>query len=491
MRPSLESFQRQFILTQVDGPAPSNFIADDFGDWRLLTHPQLGRFRVCDRDGRRLGWLLGEAIDVANRAFIAGDVRLDLTLEGEGPAALSRIAEIVKEWAGWYLLVLAHPRLDCLMTDSGARLPCFFDETTGTVASCPALIMGIDAYERELRRDLLAAVNIDGKGWLPFGLTAIPHIRRVLPRHRLRLGDLTVERVWPARPIAVDTEHGHLVEAIARRMKAVIDIVIEPDGALLPLTAGHESRMLLALSRAHASRLRAFTLMNPRAEVDHKVARQVAAIAGIPHQTLTRIRSSEDERQAWLMRTGHVVGDENPRHFNTLRSLDTRLPVLSGVGGWRPLPASYWRGDTCTDRTISPCSLLRRLDMPQHPMLLEAAKCWLQSVDQFDLPGKLDLAYIELRLGCWGASPPFGPSFIYRDYCPFVQTTVIELTLALPREFRRDKRLGYEIIAREWPELLRLPFNRLPGMGHYVFVVKKAADPDRVRRKIRLLMASV
>jgi hypothetical protein len=126
--------------------------------------------------------------------------------------------------------------------------------------------------------------------------------------------------------------------------------------------------------------------------------------------------------------------------------------------------------------------------MPQHPTLARAASRWLRSAEHFDTFLLLDLAYIELRLGCWGAAPPFGPDFVYRDFCPLIETTVFELTLSLPREFRRSHRLAPALIAQEWPELLRLPFNRLPGLAHYVTIAKKATDPDRIRRRVRRLM---
>jgi hypothetical protein len=487
-KPSLDSFQRQFILTRKEGPAPASFIADDVGDWRLLRHPTLRSSRIYDQHGAQLGWILGEPINVAAQAMMSHDIRLDVTIGGDKPTALSMIESIVKEWAGWYLLVLAHPGLHSVMTDCGARLPCFFDETTGMVASSPALIMGIEVYVRELRRDLLTSVDIDGKGWFPFGITALPGIRRVLPNHRLNLRTFTIERVWPTGSITVDVEHEHLVAAIAHRIKSVINIVMEPEGAILPLTAGHESRTLLALSRTCAGQLSAVTLIIPGAPVDYKIASKLAAIAGVPHVSLAPIRSSEEERQAWLTRTGHVVGDDNPRHFNTWRSLGPKRPGLTGLGG-EVARAFYWLGSDRSDGAIDSTSLLGRLDMPQHPTLLEAAKRWLQSVDQFDLFTKLDLAYIELRLGCWGAPPPFGPDFVYRDFCPFIQRAVFEPMLALPHEFRRKQKLASEIIAREWPDLLRFPFNRLPGLGHYASLARKMTDPARIRRKLRRLLA--
>jgi hypothetical protein len=109
---------------------------------------------------------------------------------------------------------------------------------------------------------------------------------------------------------------------------------------------------------------------------------------------------------------------------------------------------------------------------------------------RFDLFTKLDLAYIELRLGCWGAAPPFGPDFVSRDFCPFIQKALFEWMLALPHEFRRNQKLASEIIGREWPDLLRTPFNRLPGLAHYISLAKKATEPERIRRKVRRLMAN-
>jgi hypothetical protein len=486
--PGLDSFQRQFVLTRRDGAASPGFIADDLGGWRLLRHPALRSFRVYGDDGARLGWVLGEPIDVPAQALLSGDIKLDVTVGSDNPAAVSIISDKMKDWAGWYLLVLPHSTFDCILTDAGARLPCFYDETTGVVTSSPALVMGTQAYERELRRDLLAAVDIDGKGWLPFGLTALPGFKRVLPNHRLRLGDLTTARLWPTHPVAVQTSPAALVIDIAQRLKAVIAALIEPDGAWLPLTAGRESRTLLALSRPFIGQFDAYTLMVPGTEVDAKTAAKLSAIAGVPHRPLPIIKSAEDERQAWLSRTGHVVGDENPRLWNTFRSLGSKRPALTGLGG-EVARAFYWLGSDRAGDSIDAPSLLRRLDMPQHPTLLAGANAWLQTLQEFDLFAVLDLAYIELRLGCWGAPPPFGLDFVYRDFCPYIQKGIFESMLALPHSFRRSQKLATEIIGREWPELLSIPFNRLPGFAHYISLAKKATNTGRVRRKLRRLIA--
>ncbi|MGE0118020.1 MAG: hypothetical protein AB7S71_02115 [Dongiaceae bacterium] len=485
----LDSFQRQFVLTRREVPVPPAFLTEDLGDWRLSRHPELHSVRVHDQGGAQLGWLLGEPIDVTAQSMMSHDLRLGVTTTSGTKPELSAIAGAVKNWAGWYLLVLVHPQLDCIITDSGARLPCFYDENSGAIASSPALITGIEAYERELRTDLLAAVDIDGKGWLPFGLTASPGFKRVPPNHRLHLGDLTTTRVWPAGPVVVQTSHEGPVKDIAGRLKAVIATLMEPEGAWLPLTAGRESRTLLALSRAHIGNLHAYTLLVPGTEVDGAIAAKLASIAGIPHHPLALIKSTEPQRQAWLTRTGHVVGDENPRLFNTFGLLGSKRPALTGLGG-EVARAFYWLRDDRSDGTIDPSSLLRRLDMPQHAALLEAAKRWLESLDHFDLFTKLDLAYIEQRLGCWGAPPPFGLDFVYRDFCPFIQQAIFEAMLALPHEFRRSQKLASEIIGQEWPELLQLPFNRLSGLAHYVSLAKKATDPARIRRKLRRLIAS-
>jgi hypothetical protein len=463
-----DSFQRQFLLTQRDGP--SCFLAEQLGTWTLYRHPTLPCVRALDPSGRQIGWLLGEAID---EDFLTTEVRLD-------PA---RLAAVARRWHGWFLLVL--PELDIVLTDCAARLPCFYDSRTGCIASSPALIMGIEAYLDALDRDLLNAVDIDGMGWLPFGLTAVPQVRRVPPSHRLRLSDLAVERYWPTAPIKIG-DASALSLAIAERLKRVIHTIARDAGAMLPLTAGQDSRLILALTGD--LEVVAMTLSHGLSQNDVAVAARLAAIAGIPHQIRPVLASTEEERQAWLLRTGHVVGGRNPRQFRSQQSTAPGVPVLTGLGG-EVTRGFYWKRTDKPEARINAPSLLGRLGMPQRPLLVDAADKWLSTVADFDLMTQLDLAYIEQRLGCWGASSQFGPDFVYRDFCPLIDPVVFDLTLALPHEFRRRRSLATAIIAQARPELLAVPINRPPPLARIRAFARKVADPERIRRKVRQLLA--
>jgi hypothetical protein len=428
---------------------------------------------VHDLRGDQIGWLIGEPIDLPN--FIAGEVRLD-------PSAL---IETIRRWHGWFLVIL--PKLGLVLTDCSSRLPCFYDTETGQIASSPALIMGIDRYRKALDRDLLKAINIDGHGWLPFGLTAISHIRRVLPSHRLSLSDLSTQRYWPTEPVPENANTDRLINLIASRISASIDAIVRPHGALLPLTSGHDSRTILALSKPLVGKLTAMTLKFPGTENDVKVATKLSKIAGIPHQIRPIIRSSEEERENWLGRTGHVVGDMNPRLYKTFYPLAPGTPVLAGIVA--PFKALYSLPSDRPDGELTVGSLLGRLTMPQYPLLLKGATEWLASVERFELPQKLDLAYIDNRLGCWSAAPPFGPDFVYRDFAPLVDPLVFEHALAMPHEFKRRKSVGPTIISRYWPELLSVPINCPSVLDRSRVFLRKIRDPEVIRRKLRRLAA--
>jgi hypothetical protein len=101
----------------------------------------------------------------------------------------------------------------------------------------------------------------------------------------------------------------------------------------------------------------------------------------------------------------------------------------------------------------------------RHPRSASTVIEWLEEVEPYDLHLVHDLFYIEQRVGAWGGI------FLYafaRDgrfqLFPFSNREIIEAMLSLPVSARLNDEMGLELIRREWPELLRYPFNAPRGL---------------------------
>jgi hypothetical protein len=68
--------------------------------------------------------------------------------------------------------------------------------------------------------------------------------------------------------------------------------------------------------------------------------------------------------------------------------------------------------------------------------------------------------------------------------------------LTLPAQYRRSGRLGRDVIAREWPELLDWPINEPIGVARLLLAAKRAIhrgkvalrDPQAALARLRRVM---
>jgi hypothetical protein len=231
----------------------------------------------------------------------------------------------------------------------------------------------------------------------------------------------------------------------------------------LSLTAGQDSRLLLACARDVVERAEFITFAPRGRTLDVDVAQRLAdrfslRLRVLPHRLATR-----EQSELWLRRTGHVVSGTIREIHPTLEALDSDRMLMTGMAG-EVGRAYFWRpGDEHRERPLDAAELVERLHLPPAPRAVEAVERWLAPLADLPITLVLDLAYVELRLGCW-SSPQAPGSDPYADQViALARRRIFELMLGLDPEVRRRERLAVEVCRQRWPELLDLPFNRWSG----------------------------
>jgi hypothetical protein len=98
------------------------------------------------------------------------------------------------------------------------------------------------------------------------------------------------------------------------------------------------------------------------------------------------------------------------------------------------------------------------------PRLQEALADWLDELPDLPLSTLLELAFVELRLGCWAAPHFYGGAPFSINLAPFSHREIFDILIRLPAAYRRNKVAATDIISTTWPELLGLPLNEYPGL---------------------------
>jgi hypothetical protein len=470
LQKDLSSYRGQFVLSRSAKDLPPKFGAEDGwskthgGHWYLAVnglpvHP-------LTRESKFLGWCIGFPL-------------------GERPIALdpNNIDAFYETFAGpWALLLVGLGRV---MLDPGGQMPAVYHTEEAIVASTPTLIASAQPRDLQFERNVGFPEN---DGWFPFGLTSRANVRRLLPNHALDLERWSVARHWPTAQtdLSIRSDVKPLVKSICSTLSQTLRTASRHSPLEFTVTAGHDSRMVLACARDLVSESTFFTYTKGAEETrDVHISQRLASIGGFNHKLIEFVGASEAEMVSWMSRTGHAASGGIMKIHPTLQRLDPSRVLVTGMGGEIGRGFYYRRGDFST-LPITSDVLLTRIGRPANPRMLEAGAHWLQSLTQYDAFVKLDLLYAENRLGCWAAPQRFSNLTSIFEFTPFNFRPLINTLLQLPHYFRWRDHMSYDVMRFAWPELLRLPVNRYTdgwrGMkDRLAWIAKKTAGPIRYR----------
>jgi hypothetical protein len=462
----------QFILDRGAGAIPQSWSSSDLGPWRLSHHSSLPVHTIRASGGTPVGWLLGLAIGSEDR-IIEEDWLLPSDVSD--PDTGSHIESELRAMSGRFVAIYLASEGRVYLDGCGS-LALVYSPDLERVASSPNLIPRSESCREN--EPLIRALGLpQSDAWYPFGLTPRHGIERLLPNHYLDLTRWTVHRHWPPSDMAIGTgEPAGCVAAIATLIERSIAAVTRVYPAQMPLTAGRDSRMLLACARPYLSRIRCYTTSLPdaTAQLDCKVARTLAHRHGFQYDVGHWKEAAESELRTWLDRTGTCVAGRVWRGVQTEEQLDPARINLSGLAG-EVGRAYYWRVSDTQTSPLSWSALLERIRIPPVEEIGIRAQRWLDTVPLRDTLAILDLLYLEQRLGCWAGPSQYGSVRSRFIVLPFNATRIFQLMLALPHEYRRENRLAEELIRARWPELLDLPFNEPIGWRRWLWKVRRAA----------------
>ena len=320
------------------------------------------------------------------------------------------------------------------------------------------------------------------------GLTAHRSLARLLPNHRLDLDSWKVERIWPARPFP-KLETDEVVAEVADASRKIIEATINGRRALMPLTAGNETRALLSLVKGREKEPTFFTGTFPGAVVDLGTARRLSKRFGLRHVTAPVRARTQAEIQEWRLRTGHCVGGSVGYSKLDRKSLAGVEVEYSGAAG-EVGRGFFWSPNDGADDGLTSAVLLARLKLPLLDRFVTAVDAWLASVQMFDTFTVMDLAYIELKMACWAGPQASGSEADASQIWPFSSRRCFSAMMSAPPRVRLEQSLFVRIIQKEWPELLEIPINRGTAWENLQKLAYRASSPQRIWNRIRKNLAA-
>jgi hypothetical protein len=389
------------------------------------------------------------------------------------------IQDLYQTWAGRWALIGAGE----LHMDASGLLGCFYTLVGYSggateelwVSSSAALLAEVSGADTTPVRNISHGEGFD---WYTPPRSRFESIRRLLPSQLLVLADGNVlpRRLFPelSGTFAYDGILDRLRENLATVLRGASAAI---SGDLwLALSAGYDSRLLLAAARYAGVPVKTYTQVYPGiSQADLTLPPELARAVGFTHSFISEGQFREELAAMHDRHTaGHSV--DRDRRFISHGQFDwcRRDDVLLRGGALGAGKAVFWRKFPMEEsRPTAPDveTIMRRSGYEGategHPLVSTLGEWidWTHRTPHPELDWR-DRLYLEQKLGGWLSSIEQGLDLIDAvSLQPANSGSYYAHVLQVPPEKRRTGQHHVDLIGSMAPELLEFPFSPFKGSG--------------------------
>ena len=467
-------FRRQFILGE-------RFV-ETFPRWkrlelrpeiRLTVHPDLPAVRV-QREGMSVV-LLGYMINPYRPRATDLDIVARLLAHLEAGAPPESLIRQTHSFGGRWILIVDDGRNPWLFNDPcGYRQVVYTDTSRHRVwcASQPGLLAEtLDLAPDGDATDFIRAFRRrQPEYWWPIDTSPYESVRHLIPNHYLNLETGTSHRFWPADAIPAQPLEDVASEA-ADLLQRLIESASHRLELALGITAGKDTRLLLAASRSIRDKLFCFTSQHwdlSPGSPDIQVPSRLLPQLGLTHHVIRcalRMQKGFADVYRQNVATAHEaygsIAEGVYRYFPQDR--------VSMKGCAIPVTGAYYQGRLRREfpeaerAGINAETLARLARIPRHEFALNALSRWLEDAGSRSVRGLdiLDQFLWEDREGNWQAMIQLEFDIGREVFVPYNCRSLLVNLLSVPEAERSEPAIALhtEMILRLWPEVLREPIN--------------------------------
>jgi len=480
----------QLLIAPSDIEPPAGYLCTAVGRLHVAFDASFLKADIRASSGARSGLIIGFPFDRRAGRFVDAQGLPDWFI-ADSIDDIER--SILPDLAGSFLLVTHDPLPPRIYPDHAGSMPLVYGPEMGRAASSAAMLLDETQYQGRFDRELhqsLVLSEVPG-GWISGTLTAHRGVQRLLPNHYLDVETWRAHRFWPQSVEIGSIGAEDAASVVSDALSAYCEASFRQFRTAATLTAGYDSRMLLASSRGANADAQFFTVGEQhRGNIDVDVAVRLSETFGLRHRVLPPIASSEEQKRIWDRAVGDCMIVENRDGYTTLGQLSEVDFILTGMYG-EVGRCRLYRQDfqAINDMELSERFVIARLTLPQVNRLQENIGEWLAGLVGMPSSAILDLAFLELKFGSWAMGQRPAQNACKFALHPFAQRPIFEQFLALAPEEKAAGRLFDRCIGAMWLELGTIPINKYGDYRDRVAIAKKILNPSRLRRYLRDVFA--
>lgn len=420
-----------------------------YGDACVLRRRQSGKSLI----------LIGDFVDCEDPSREQGEIADELFDLND----LDSLLRNTKKLAGRFIIIFVSGARLFVLPDATASIPVNYAICGNPcVSSTPGIIADIHGWsESDTSREVRSSADLTQA--LPYDMTMYDQIKKVPPNHFLEFQSRTATRFYPLErsdPVSVEMA----AEMSSKALRNIIAGYHKRLRLALPLTAGLDSRTILAVCKEIMSDVPTYTFFHhdfSDAEPDIDIPRRMAAELGFRHYVLRHSAVPERVLEHYRNALGSAVVPSEMQNAWTYHNseLADRATLQGNVS---PLGKSNF-GRALPERFASPSYLLTKTHNHSRANQKEVAR-WVGDVECYSRKSgvsKFDLFYWEHREGNWAAAAIMNADLLTDSIAPSNCRQLIETWLRVPRRERMGGQIHKRIIQLNWPEVLDWPIN--PG----------------------------
>lgn len=460
-------FRRQFLLGPDDVAGfPGWSRRTIAGTHHLVAHPDLEvtHLEAGGKSLTMLGYMLDADVPLASNERIVGDLLRQLEHSADAAVLTARLG-------GRWVLVVHDGSRTLLLHDAAGLRQIYFTTAEASKGRAPVCGSqpGLIAELLTLAPDPEALDYIRSLGDSDFGAYYLPgdtspyrEIKALLPNHWLDLASGRAERYWPTHSIPVVPYAEALTESV-RSLRGFIDAARHRYRLAVSMTAGWDSRLMLALSRGSERDAFYFTITYPSLGKDSRdavVPAKLLGKLGLAHHLIPYPRAIDPSFKTISKRNTNALEEPYCADAQALYELvpGERICVTGDVA---EVVKAHFRFPGRTVEQLKAADLAAYCPGGSHPFALKALESWLAGARGLDAIDIGDLFNWEYMAGRWQALIRTQFDIVHESFAP-LNCRALLCTMLAAEERRRagpEFQLFKDIMDRLWADVLLVPIN--------------------------------
>ena len=433
----------------------------------LMTHPNLSTHQVANGD--RSLTLIGFILDPDNPANTNADIVNDLFLK---LSDFGSFIENTSKYGGRWSLIANDGNQIRLFNDAVGLRQVFYTETSHTqelwCASQPGLIA--EVLSLKMAAEAVNFINSyefrkNPEFRWPGNSTPYNEIKHLLPNHYLNLETGCCRRFWPAKPLSNLALH-EAIDSAASTLQGLMKSASNRFDLALSVTAGLDSRVVLAASKPIRDSISFMTVRQIRMRDDHPdvtIAARLSSVLGLKHDVVRSSLIIDDEFIDIFKKNVPIP------HYIYAPDAQAILNYcahgkVAVTGSTSEVSRSSFRAliNRPRDHKLTAQHFMRLQSMGTNKFARVHYEKWLLGLGNVYNLDILNLFEWELDDGNWLAMCQLEFDIAWKDiFSPFNCRRLITTLLSVKQQYMMPPKyeLYRMLIKNMWPEVLNVPIN--------------------------------